>query len=314
MTPAITVIIPTYNRADLLTRAIQSVVEQTFENWELVIADDCSSDRTAHIVAAIADRRICYVRRDQNGGNAAARNTGLSAARAPLVSFLDSDDEYLPNFLTEAVRAMECASPVVGFAWTGIERVFYTADGEQSTAEEIWDPPQADSVYLLFLRELRIGTNHGLTVRRECFDMVGVFDERIRALVDKEFLIRLGSRFKFQVIPKVLVRHHEHPGARVSDDIFHKALADSIVVEKHHEALRQDRALWLLWHYRTGLRYYQCGDKRSGRRYILTGLSRWPFAVTPWAHMVLFEMLSARSRMQWRDKLRRWTKQWRNYS
>ncbi len=99
--PTVSVIIPTYNRADLLPRALDSVIAQTFEDWEIVLIDDGSTDGTASLVDSYKRRlgeRIVYTRQP-NTGCGGARNRGIDAARGRFVAFLDSDDEYLPNKL-----------------------------------------------------------------------------------------------------------------------------------------------------------------------------------------------------------------------
>jgi glycosyltransferase involved in cell wall biosynthesis len=97
--PVISVIIPTYNRAHLVGRAIRSVLAQTFQDWELIVVDDGSSDNTEEVVCSFQDPRICYISHEVNRGGSAARNTGIKVARGEYVSFLDSDDEWLPEKL-----------------------------------------------------------------------------------------------------------------------------------------------------------------------------------------------------------------------
>ncbi len=101
MRPFFSVIMCTYNRADLLPRAIASLQAQTETDWELIVVDDASTDATLHLVSAsaAADTRIRYVRREVNGGTAAARNTGMSVAQGLFLTFLDSDDAYAPDHL-----------------------------------------------------------------------------------------------------------------------------------------------------------------------------------------------------------------------
>ena len=101
MRPFFTVIMCTFDRADLLPRAVASLQAQTEPDWELVIVDDASTDGTENVANAMIDDdpRISYVRRPANGGTAAARNTGVEAAKGLFVTFLDSDDEYAPDHL-----------------------------------------------------------------------------------------------------------------------------------------------------------------------------------------------------------------------
>ncbi|MEM7332460.1 MAG: glycosyltransferase [Chloroflexota bacterium] len=92
----ISVIIPTYNRAQLTATAVQSVLDQTFEDFELIVIDDGSTDNTEETMASFTDPRLVYIKQE-NGGVAAACNTGLAKAKGKWISFLDSDDQYLPR-------------------------------------------------------------------------------------------------------------------------------------------------------------------------------------------------------------------------
>lgn len=99
-----TVVIPAYNRAGLLPRAIRSVHAQSYTNWELIVVDDGSTDDTAEVVRAMAPAiGIRYIRQDPNRGVGAARNAGIAAANGEIISMLDSDDEYLPEHLRSRV-------------------------------------------------------------------------------------------------------------------------------------------------------------------------------------------------------------------
>jgi len=102
--PVFSIILPTYNRAHLLHRAIQSVINQTYENFELIIVDDGSTDFTHEVVKIFNDQRIIYVRHEQNKGVTAAYNTGLRLARGKYITFLGDDDELLPNALETAIN------------------------------------------------------------------------------------------------------------------------------------------------------------------------------------------------------------------
>jgi len=103
MNPAVSVVLPVHNRADVLPRAISSVIEQSLENWELIVVDDCSTDRSAEIALSFHDERIRLVGLSVNRGGNAARNAGIREAGTPLIAFLDSDDAYLPQKLERIV-------------------------------------------------------------------------------------------------------------------------------------------------------------------------------------------------------------------
>ena len=117
--PVVSVIIPTYNRAHLIGRAIRSVLDQTYQDWELIVVDDASTDDIPGIVKGFTDGRVKYIRHDENKGAAAARNTGIQAARGAYIAFLDSDDEWLPEKLERQVQAFESSDAQVGVIYTG---------------------------------------------------------------------------------------------------------------------------------------------------------------------------------------------------
>src|SRR5262247_778662 len=97
--PTISVILPVYNRAGTVGSAIRSVLQQDFANFELIVVDDGSTDGSADVVETFRDPRVKLIRQTSNAGGNAARNRGIDAARAPLIAFLDSDDEYLAHKL-----------------------------------------------------------------------------------------------------------------------------------------------------------------------------------------------------------------------
>src|ERR1700761_2428511 len=120
-TPFFTVVIPVFNRADVLGRALQSVLAQRFQDFEIVVVDDGSSDDPGAVIDAIGDARIRYVRQ-QNGGGAAARNRGFDEARGRFVALLDSDDRFLPQHLENMHRLLDGTSGVVGYAKMVVDR------------------------------------------------------------------------------------------------------------------------------------------------------------------------------------------------
>ena len=102
----ISVIIPTYNRVNLLNRAINSVLRQTFSDFEVIVVDDSSEDDTKAVVETLKDPRIRYICHDENRGAAAARNTGIRVSRGEHIAFLDSDDEWLSKKLELQIDAL----------------------------------------------------------------------------------------------------------------------------------------------------------------------------------------------------------------
>src|SRR5690606_10648341 len=103
----VSVIIPTYNRSELLKKAIESLENQSHQNFEIIIIDDCSTDDTAEVVRGMDDERIIYLRHDTNKGGSEARNTGIKQATGSFIGFLDSDDQWLPDKLERQLKQFE---------------------------------------------------------------------------------------------------------------------------------------------------------------------------------------------------------------
>lgn len=107
MNELVSVIMPSYNTAKYISQSIQSVINQTYQNFELIIVDDCSTDNTDEIVKAFDDERIIYIKNDVNCGAALSRNRALRQAKGKWIAFLDSDDLWLPEKLEKQIAFME---------------------------------------------------------------------------------------------------------------------------------------------------------------------------------------------------------------
>lgn len=281
--PTFSVIIATYNRAHLVGRAIRSVLAQTYRDFDILVVDDASTDETRIAVEAFGDPRVRYVRREENGGVAAATNDGIRQAKGEYVCFLGDDDEYMPEFLAETYRRFEVAPAEVGFMWCGIRIVQDTPAGEVSLGEQTWPRFESRnrSERLAFLFRKTPGTGY-LTVRATCFDQVGLFDERLRTAVDLDLIIRLARHYDFQVIPQVLVTCHVHGDRRLSDLDAERAEAFERIIHKHIEFMRECPSLWTAIYSRAGKRYYAVGDKVRGREYTLKALQKAPLRWDLW--------------------------------
>ena len=184
--PAVSVVIPTFNRAASVRRAIDSVLAQDHTDLELIVVDDASTDDTAQSVRRIADDRVRLLEQPVNGGVAAARNRGIGAARAPLIAFLDSDDIWLPGKLSLQVAMMEAMPAQVGIVYSGIEN-------QTPGGAERWTPSWRGDVFrrLLMVNGIHGGASTAM-IRREVFDMVGTFDTTFPAIEDYEMWTRIA--------------------------------------------------------------------------------------------------------------------------
>src|SRR5690606_36394886 len=158
---------------------------------------------------------------------AGARNAGIRAAKGEWIAFLDDDDEMLPRHLEQAHDVLRQVHDEVGFAWSGIEHVREELGRQVVLRRGVWQPQfeSREHAYLSMLRGRRVGTSTGFMVRRSVALEIGGFDERFRAAVDADFIIRLARCSDFVVLPEVTMRMHHHSGERVRRN--HGALADA---------------------------------------------------------------------------------------
>lgn len=296
--PTFSVILPTYSRADLLGRAIHSVLAQTYSDFELVIVDDASTDNTGDVVEGFDDDRIVYVRQRVNGGVSAARNTGIRRARGQYISLLDDDDEYLPRFLEETYQQFEVAPASVGFTWCGVRIVQDTHLGEVFVRDKLWKPPSSvdsEQRRLSFIRAQAIGTGFGLTVRAGCFETVDMFDESLKMAVDAEFFVRLGREYDFRVLEEILVKVHRHADSALTDRTPQRAEAYEQIIRKHSDFFDEHPSLWVSHHYTAGVLHYHAGNRARGRQFLFEALRRNPLHWRSWKSLLYLEVFRTKS-------------------
>jgi len=187
--PAVSVILPLYNRAASIEQAVRSVLDQSFTDFELIVVDDGSTDGSADIVSGIDDPRLRLIRQPENRGGNAARNRGIEASEGAILAFLDSDDFYLPHKLGFTVAFFE-ARPEIDVLLDSFIKS-YPAAGRPDAAMR--NPVLDDNRLILealFNRTLKKATP-GIAVRRAAALRAGLFDEALRRRQDFDFILRL---------------------------------------------------------------------------------------------------------------------------
>lgn len=198
--PTVSVVIPAYNRAATINRAIQSVLAQTFDDYELIVVDDGSSDKTRQVVQGIKDDRVKMIVHEHNMGSAAARNTGMRAASGKYVAWLDSDDEWLPLKLEGQLDILRKVSNVVKACYTAYERV-----EKDLTVVYI---PRANEVRSLYLT-CDLGPGTTLMFERAVLDKIGFLDETLHRYEDAEWLLRYSSYYRLIGLDTPLARVYD---------------------------------------------------------------------------------------------------------
>ena len=201
--PTVTVIIPTFNRASIVGRAIRSVLGQTYQDWELIVVDDCSTDGAEQAVRSFSDNRIKYIRHDQNRGGGAARNTGIRCAQGEYVAFLDSDDEWLPEKLQKELGVFRDSDPTVVLVYTGKMML-----DETGRVLEIRMPTKSGWVYEALLDWNFIGSCSRAMVKKQALERVAGFDEKFVAHQDSDLWLRVAKVSRVAPVPNCLVKRY----------------------------------------------------------------------------------------------------------
>jgi glycosyltransferase involved in cell wall biosynthesis len=200
------VVLPAYNTPpDILRRAIDSVLNQTYPYFELIIVDDGSEPSLEPIVREYTDERIIFIQHPENHGAGAAHNTGIKAAKYDWIAFICHDDEWLPNKLEICVPYIENNYPQYKFFFHHIEVIgdkknivpFRTAN------------PKTGNYYKIFLRDYNkdIQTSAIIT-NKECFDNCGYYDDDFKNVFDWELYTRIAEKYDFYFIPDKLSKYY----------------------------------------------------------------------------------------------------------
>jgi len=198
--PTVSVIIPTHNRPDLIIRAAESVLRQTYTDLELIVVDDGLVNRAQEHIASLHDARVRYIAHEKEQGGSAARNTGIRAAQGGYIAFLDDDDEWLPNKLELQMNAFLNAPSDAGFCFTAVTNCFQHEERATTVPDGIAD-----------YHELALGYPKGfltvtLVVKQHVFRDVGMFDESLPSHQDPDLIIRISKKYKGLGINQPLVR------------------------------------------------------------------------------------------------------------
>jgi len=300
--PRVSVVIPTYNRADLVGRSIDSVLAQTHRDYEIIVVDDGSTDDTQGVLARYGDRIRIIVQ--DNAGVAKARNTGALASNGEFVNFLDSDDTLLPRKLESHVDYLDSHPEVdvVLCGWRNIE------EETGALLNEVTSLPVDDLLRAILLRgNYGLLPMHPALLRRRCLERVGLFDESLLMREDQDFWMRVAlSGCGIGQIEQALCEYHNRAGGKGKNwarlertmpvllaKVFnHPQLPASIAAMKDEVYARSALEF--------GLYYYAESDGHAGpamasaRRYFEEAFGLWPDILlqhTPYRESILYTVV-----------------------
>lgn len=258
----VSVILPTYNRANTVGEAIESVLRQSYNPFELVVVDGGSTDHTPAIVESFSDARLRYHRRAEPAGVSTARNIGVNETSGEFVAFIDSDDRWREDKLHRQVTAIRDMDPSYAVAYSGVQKEF----GEPRTRNGASGDIEAA------IQHMAVPTyTSTLLIRRQAFDDRGGFDDVLPCYEDWDLCLRLAAKYRFQYLDTPLVVKGT-AGDNISADPDRLVAAIRRLTARY--ALPRETIGRLLAD--AGVTYCEAGNLHRGRSYLLNALRHNP--------------------------------------
>lgn len=257
-TPAVSIVLPTYNGQRYLADAIESCRAQTMDDWELILVDDCSTDRTPEIISRYAalDSRVRAIRNPANRKLPGSLNAGFALSRAGLLTWTSDDNLYRPVALETLVRSLE-ARPEVDFVYS--DQTFIDESGRE-VRRFVAQPPDQ-----LLMSNV---VNACFMYRRRVYEVIGDYDESMFLIEDYDYWLRVSTRFQMQAIHADLYDYRWHAASLSSTRRNDVSKAFERALEKHLPAMawatpeQKAEAYWLLYR-RADVR----GDRQAAGRF-----------------------------------------------
>jgi len=272
MDPKVSVIIPTKNRAHYLFSAIQSVLRQTFNDFEIIVVDAASIDNTREVVGKFDDKRIRYVRLEKDRGQSASRNIGIRCSRGEFIAFLDDDDLWTPSKLEKQLRIIS-KNPKIGLVYTGS---LLFEGNVKALGYQV--PSIKGNVFPHIMKMNYIGTCSSVLIRKECFDKVGLFDENLMGSEDFDLWIRIAKYYEIDYLSELSTLYRFHK-KRISIDLDRILKAEKLMFKKYSKELETLRKIRGFWHYRIGALYCNSGNMTEGRKEFIKAINNDPRSV-----------------------------------
>ena len=287
MNPKVSIIIPTYNRANLLSRAIKSVLNQTFKDFELIIVDDGSTDNTRQVVEGFQKRdpRIKYIWQENFGGPAKPINAGLKVAQGEYIAFIESDDEWLPEKLERQLEIFQNSKKEdLGFVGCNVLIV-----NEKTKTTKVYNILNYDNKILEKLLAGEFFSNFSThMVKREVMNIIGLLDENLKLSADQDICLRIAKRYNFDFVSTPLIKYHVHEENISMKSSYNKQLTDWLYILRKHQGLYK-RYPKIYSHVLRGLGalYILSGNCKQSRQYFLRSIAAYPLNFKSYRNLLL---------------------------
>ena len=231
----VSVVIPTHNRVELLPRAIESVLKQTYADLEIIVVSDGSTDNTEEVVKKYtdSDSRVKYIGYSPARGGNVARNIGIEASQGEYVAFLDDDDEWLPEKLDRQIDLLE-KDVNVGLVYTGVRIIYVNENIEYNSMSK-----ERGDLKKTILIDNCVGTTSTVVLRKSILKKSGMFDDKLKALQDFDLWIRIAQHSKVDVVSEPMINYYNYLGAKQVSAVTQKYIdAFKYINEKYEKQMR----------------------------------------------------------------------------
>lgn len=277
----VSAIIPAYNRADFLPRSIESVLNQSLSDLELIVVDDGSTDNTKAVVEEFArkDNRVKYFWQPNFGGPAGPRNTGIKHASGKYVAFLDSDDEWLATKLEEQVRLFENSQ-----ANTGLVACDYLLEAGSTPVAYKLPQFERSGIFEELLKHDFIGTATVVMIKKEVLEDVGGFDESLECGEDTDLWLRIAEKYGFAHVTNLLALYHVHGNnTLLRFNAIDLAKSTESILNKHISTREKHRKGYGARLRQVAANYCTAGEFSKGRSYYVQAIKLDPANPKGWA-------------------------------
>lgn len=277
----VSVVLPTHNRASEISTSIQSVLSQSFEDFELLVIDDASTDDTFEIIRAFKDGRIRYLRSDVQVGAAEARNIGIRESRGSLIAFQDSDDEWQCNKLHVC-----CSALLQDETLDAVFSAYWRINGRLRQIVPPTPPPCSSALIHKALLTRNFAGTPTAVVRAEALKKIGGFDSAMPRYQDWDLFLRLSAIGRLGYIDQPLVLSYVTANSISADIVAHKD-ALIIIYEKNIKEISSNKALNAYWLSLIGRAKLAIGDAPGGRRNLMQAARLEPLKLIYAARIML---------------------------
>ncbi|EIF6290040.1 glycosyltransferase [Clostridium perfringens] len=231
----VSIIIPTYNRADRILKTLKSAINQSYKNIEIIIIDDNSDDNTEQIVKKYLNDKVHYYKNKVNLGGAKSRNVGVKKSNGDIIAFLDSDDEWLENKIQLQIEKF-LKNKDVGMVYTKYLLINeITGEKIKFDCEKVFEKD-----FHSLLCQNYIGTTSSICIKKDIFEQIGGFDENLPSCQDWDLYIRIAQVCKIEKVEDICLNYYFHNNS-ITGNSKNTIIGHNIIIKKINSILEKNK-------------------------------------------------------------------------